>query len=135
MATYLADTSAWHWSGRVGDHWSDLLESDELTVCTPVALELLSSARGHSDYRNLARDLQGLVWVASDAETDTLARQTQAALAARSRHRGATPIDIQVAAHAARNDLVLLHYDRHFDLIARTTGQAAEWLARRGSLE
>ena len=30
---------------------------------------------------------------------------------------------------------VLLHYDRHFDLIARVTGQPTEWLARRGSLD
>ena len=29
----------------------------------------------------------------------------------------------------------LLHYDRHFDLIAESTGQPAEWLARRGSLD
>jgi hypothetical protein len=40
-----------------------------------------------------------------------------------------------VAAVAEANDAVLLHYDRHFDLIARVTGQPAEWLARRGSLD
>jgi len=39
-----------------------------------------------------------------------------------------------VAAVAEAHDAILLHYDRHFDLIARVTGQPAEWLARRGSL-
>jgi hypothetical protein len=29
----------------------------------------------------------------------------------------------------------LLHYDRHLDVIARTTGQPAQWLAKRGSLD
>jgi hypothetical protein len=30
---------------------------------------------------------------------------------------------------------ILLHYDRHFDAIARVTGQPGEWIARRGSLD
>ena len=38
-------------------------------------------------------------------------------------------------AMAEVNDAILLHYDRHLDLIADTTGQPVEWLARRGSLE
>jgi hypothetical protein len=29
----------------------------------------------------------------------------------------------------------LLHYNRHFDVIVRATGQPAQWLARRGSLD
>jgi hypothetical protein len=40
-----------------------------------------------------------------------------------------------IAAIAEANDVVLLHYDRHFETISRATGQAAEWLARRGSLD
>lgn len=40
-----------------------------------------------------------------------------------------------IAAVAEVNDATLLHYDRHFDTIARVTGQPMEWLARRGSLD
>jgi hypothetical protein len=32
-------------------------------------------------------------------------------------------------------DSSVLHYDRHFDLIADVTRQPVEWLARRGSLD
>ena len=66
---------------------------------------------------------------------ETLAARTQAALAERSQHRGPSPLDLLIAAVAEANAAVLLHYDRHFDLIARVTGQPTEWLARRGSLD
>jgi predicted nucleic acid-binding protein len=48
---------------------------------------------------------------------------------------GPRTIDLLVDAIAEVNDAILLHYDRHFDLIADTTGQPVEWLARRGSLD
>jgi len=111
-----------------------LLEEDDIATCTPVALELLFSARGRADYRELAGDLGGLTWITSDAASEATARRTQAALAERSQHRGATPIDILIAALAEANGLVLLHYDRHFEAIARATRQPMEWLARRGTL-
>ena len=44
-------------------------------------------------------------------------------------------MDLLIAATAKVHGAVLLHYDRHFDLIARVTGQPTEWLARRGSLD
>jgi hypothetical protein len=44
-------------------------------------------------------------------------------------------VDLLVAATAARYGAVLLHYDRHFDAIARVTGQPTEWLARRGTFD
>jgi hypothetical protein len=31
--------------------------------------------------------------------------------------------------------VTLLHYDRHFELIASATGLRTEWLARRGTLD
>lgn len=134
MARYLADTSAWHWSGRVAERWEALLESDELAVCSPVALELLYSARGPADYRALAADIAMLPWLPLDERAEAAAGRAQAALAERSRHLGPTPVDLLIAAVAEVNDVVLLHYDRHFDLIARATGQESEWLAPRGAL-
>ena len=44
-------------------------------------------------------------------------------------------MDLLIAAIAETRGAVVLHYDRHFDTIARVTGQPMEWLARRGSLD
>jgi predicted nucleic acid-binding protein len=131
----LADTSAWHRSTRAAELWTDLLETGLLAICTPVALELLSSARSRGAYHELARDLAYLPTLQLDRRAETIAVRTQAALAARGQHRGATPIDLLIAAVAETHDAILLHYDRHFDAIARVTGQPTEWLARRGSLD
>ncbi|MGH3038794.1 MAG: PIN domain-containing protein [Gaiellaceae bacterium] len=135
MALFLADTSAWHRSGQVEARWASLLDSESLALCAPVTLELLYSARGPADYRALAETLGYLPTLRLDARAEALAARTQAALAERSQHRGPSPLDLLVAGVAEANDAVLLHYDRHFDLIARATGQPAEWLARRGSLD
>ena len=70
-----------------------------------------------------------------DPRVELAAARSQAALAARSQHRSATPIDVLVAAVAEAHGATLLHYDRHFDAIARVTGQPTEWIARRGTLD
>ena len=135
MAPFLADTSAWNRSRLVSDRWSAMIEANELVLCTPVQLELLYSARSGSDYTQYARDLGRFPHLGLDAQAEGTARRTQAALASRGRHRGPKPIDVLIAAIAEVHGVTLLHYDRHFDLIARVTGQPAEWLARRGSLD
>jgi len=132
---YLADTSAWHRSGRVADRWEPLLEADEISLCTPVRLELLLSARGRADYRGLSSDLAQVRHLPLDGRCERAAARIQAALAERSQHRGPTPVDLLIAAVAEVNGATLLHYDRHFDAIARVSGQPMEWLARRGSLD
>lgn len=138
MARYLADTSAWTRSqatSTIAARWAALVELDEIAMCPPVRLELLYSSRGPADYRIRAAELDGLEQLAllgGDAERALVA---QGLLAARSQHRGPTPVDLVVAAIAERAGLTVLHYDRHFDAIARVTGQTAEWLARRGSLD
>jgi predicted nucleic acid-binding protein len=131
----LADTSAWHRSARAGERWVELLETGVLAICTPVALELLFSARSRAGYDQLASDLAYLPTLPFDRRAESIAASTQTALAERSQHRGATPIDLLIAAVAEVHGAILLHYDRHFDAIARVTGQPMEWLARRGSLD
>jgi len=133
LALYLADTSAWHRSGRAFDRWLELV--DDLALCTPVRLELFVSARGPGDYRTVSDNLLGFRHLSMGESAERVATQTQALLAQRSQHRGPTPIDLLIAAIAEVNGATLLHYDRHFDTIARVTGQPMEWLARRGSLD
>jgi predicted nucleic acid-binding protein len=131
----LADTSAWHRSARAEERWLELLETGLLAICTPVALELLFFARSRSGYDQLASELAQLPTLALDERAETLAASTQATLAERGQHRGPTPIDLLIAAVAEVHGASVIHYDRHFDAIARVTGQPMEWLGRRGSLD
>jgi predicted nucleic acid-binding protein len=135
VSGYLADTSAWHRSGRVSDWWSELLEADAIALCTPVRLELLYSARNATDHRTLDVHLRRFRHLAIDPRVEEAAVRGQAALASEGQHRGPKPADLLIAAVAEVHDVTLLHYDRHFDLIAWATGQRTEWVARRGTLD
>ena len=138
MALYLADTSAWHRSGRdptVREWWSDRLLRGELAVCSPVRLVLLYSARGRDDYESLRDDLAGLPQLPMDAAAARRAEDVQGLLAVRSQHRGPSPFDLYISAVAELNGATLLHYDRHFDAVGRVTGQSMQWLAPRGTLD
>jgi predicted nucleic acid-binding protein len=135
---YLADTSAWRRSRAnesIAVRWARLLAGRNLAVCAPLQLELLYSARGPADYLALRAELNALVRLPATPNAEACALRTQNALAGKSQHRGPKPMDLLIAAIAEVHGAVLLHYDRHFDLIARVTGQPAEWLARRGSLD
>lgn len=135
MPFYLADTSAWHRHEQVAGRWSSLVDEDELALCTPVALELLYSARDRADFERIALGLEGFPTLTLDWRSESLARRTQARLVRRGQHRGPTPADLLIAAIAEAHDATLLHYDKHFEAIARVTGQPAEWLAAPGALD
>ena len=138
MPRYLADTSAWTRSQATtatAERWATLIELDEIATCPPIRLELLYSARGRSDFQARSAELDGLPQVSLQGRDAEQAAAAQSLLAARSQHRGPKPIDLLVAAIAERHGLTLLHYGRHFENIARLTGQPTEWLARRGSLD
>lgn len=133
MPIYLADTSAWHWSGRVAARWADLLGSNEIATASPIVLELLYSARGKREYEELSFQLGRLPLLELNEQVSAAALDAQSSLAARGDHR-LPAVDFLVAALAKVNNATLLHYDRHFDAIRRATNQPMEWLARRGSL-
>lgn len=135
MPHYLADTSAWNRSTATSDRWAELLGGDRLAICAPVRLELLYSARSRGEYTGLRGDLAALPELPLDAHAIALAERAQAALAATSQHRGPKVVDLLVAGVAEAAGAILLHYDRHFDAIARVTGQPTEWLARRGTID
>ena len=117
------------------ERWTELTLRDELALCAPVRLELLYSVRRSRDYPALRADLLAYRDLPLDGWTTDFAEIIQARLSLGSAHRGPTAVDLLVAATAARHDVVLLHYDRHFDAIALVTGQPAEWIAPRGSLD
>lgn len=135
---FLVDTSAWNRSTATADlktHWMSVVASERVALCPPVKLELLFSARGRADYEALADELEGLPSLDLGRQAVRRAEQVQAMLAGKSQHRGPNPVDLYVAAIAELNDTTLVHYDRHFDAIARITGQQTEWIAPRGTLD
>ena len=135
MPLYLADTSAWNRSTATSERWAELLGADQLAICAPVRLELLYSARTRAEYATLRDELASLPELSLDGRAIALAERTQVALAANSQHRGPKVIDLLVAGVAEASSAILLHYDKHFDAIARVTSQPTQWLARRGSLD
>jgi len=135
VASYLADTSAWNRSTSVADRWAELLEANDVAICTPVRLELLYSARGRREFKALGEDLARLPYLSLDRHVAGLAERSQIALAETSQHRGPKPTDLLIAAIAEASGVKVLHYNRHFDAIARVTGQPTEWLAHPGSLD
>lgn len=135
---YLPDTSAWNRSNATtaaAERWADLLLGGDLAICPPVELELLYSARGSADYRALRDELAGLPRLELTPESVWRATEVQGLLAERSQHRGPTPTDLLISSIAEQNDATVLHYDRHFDVIAKVTGQGVEWLQQRGSID
>jgi predicted nucleic acid-binding protein len=131
----LADTSAWNRSAAVFDRWSELVARAEVAMSPPVMLEILFSARSARDALGLRNQLASLPQLPLDERAAPAAMATQTALTEKAHHRGPRPMDLLIAAVAEVNGATLLPYARHFDTIARVTGQPMEWLARRGSLD
>ncbi len=72
--------------------------------------------------------------VAMDQKVLDRAVEVQDALATRSQQRGAKIADLLIAAAAEAAGLVVLHYDRDFELIAEVTSQPVEWIVPAGSI-
>ena len=104
-------------------------------LCSPVAFELGYAARSPQDYRALAGRLSAFPPVPTTEADHRRALDVQAALAERSQHRALSLVDALVAATAEARDLVVLHYDSDFELLADITGQAQEWVVPRGSAD
>jgi predicted nucleic acid-binding protein len=138
VARYLADTSAWTRSQstpEISVRWGVLVTLSEIALTPPVRFELLYSARGAADYARTSAELDRLPQLPLTELDVDRAGEVQARLAERGQHRGPRPVDLLIAAVAEAAGTTLLHYDRHFDAIARVTRQPTEWIARRGSLD
>lgn len=134
---YLADTSV---LGRlskpsVAAAFAPMAAAGLVGLCTPVVFELGYAARSPEDYRALADRLTAFPPVPTTDADHRRALEVQAALADRSQHRALSLVDGLVAAAAEARDLVVLHYDSDFELVAEFTGQAHEWVVPRGTAD
>jgi predicted nucleic acid-binding protein len=109
-----------------------LSESDALAICSEIRLEALYSARNFAEYKSLENWFVDFTFIEPSAEVARNALAIQRKLARRGQHR--IPIeDITIAATAQVAGVELLHYDKHFDLIAEVSSLRATWIIPRGS--
>jgi predicted nucleic acid-binding protein len=101
------------------------LAEDELWICDVVRLEVLRGASNPREMAALRAELDEVANAPIDEPVWRRAEDVYARLARLKggRHCGVQPTDVLVAAAAEAQDLVVLHDDAHFDLIAEVTGQ------------
>ena len=133
---YLGDTSALArlTHPAVLPRLAPLLETGLVARCTPTDLEAGYSSTSPSAHCAMRRLRAGWPLVAMDQPVLDRAVEVQDVLAKTSHQRGAKIADLLIAAAAAAAGLVVLHYDRDFDLIAGVTGQPVEWIVSAGSI-
>lgn len=134
--THVADTSVLTRlaSPAVKQTMGSLLGAGALARCVVSDLELGFSARNAGEWDVIQRALRPFATVELQPVDVARARGVQRTLAALGLKGRKVP-DLLIAAAAERADLVLLHYDHDFDLIAEATGQQTEWVVERGSID
>jgi predicted nucleic acid-binding protein len=108
---------------------------DGRVATTGVAmLEALFSAQSAEDYRRQRMMLDSMPRVGVNESVIERALDIQRQMVELGTHRAASVPDLILAATAETNNLVVLHYDGDFDLIANATGQPVEWVVPAGSI-
>jgi len=135
----LADTSAWttkHRSSAVTASFDMAVRGGLVATCEVVRFELLYTARDEHDFVAKREGLAALVNVPITAPVWRRALDVFERFARRAplHHRQMKFPDLVIAAAAELAELPVLHYDRHFELIAEVTGQPLRAIAPLGSL-
>jgi predicted nucleic acid-binding protein len=137
MPGYLADKSALvHLAKRVvATKMNPLIMNGDVATCGIVELEVLYSARSAKDFAEVRTERTLAFPRIPIEEADFVrAEEVMGELAKTGRHRAVSLPDLLVAAVAERAGVVVLHYDKDFDIVASVTGQPVEWVAPKGSL-
>lgn len=134
VADFLIDTSALArvLRGQTTPDWDDRIGAGLVALCDITELEMLYSAQSAPDRQELRDGLSAsFAWCPIPDGIYRRAHVVQEQLTAKGEHRSAGAIDLLVAAVAEESELTLLHYDRDFETIARTTGQPVRMIDLR----
>jgi predicted nucleic acid-binding protein len=137
VARYLADTGA---LARLRHHaviavLGPLIEAGLVATCGVIEFELGWATRTPAEFDQLRTDRDvGYEWLATHDEDWRRALDVQGALWRSGQVRAVGLPDLLVAAVAERERVTVLHYDGDYDLIARVTGQSAQWVVPRGTV-
>lgn len=130
---WLIDKSAYARLGSGPDDqaWADRIDRGLVRITTLTRLELGYSARTAAAWR-AELDVAPLAAMPIQYLTPAIedrAVEVQLLVADRGQHRAPSIPDLMVAATAELAGLIVLHFDKDFDLIREVTGQPVEWLA------
>ncbi len=132
---WLADTSAVVRlaSSPDAELWASRVERGLVRLAAVTRLELGFSARSGAELRReiAAPPLASMPIENLTPRAEDRATAVQLMLAEFGQHRAAAIPDLLVAATAELAGLIVLHLDRHFDMIAELTGQPVEALRVR----
>lgn len=137
MIGYLVDKSALaRWSHvAVAQVLDELLDLGLLFSCDVLDMEVLYSARSVKEYRLVQADRRfAYQYVTTTITAQQQARSWQESLSVRGLHRGPGVIDILLAATAEEHNLIMLHYNADFDVIAAVSQLQTRWVVPRGTL-
>lgn len=135
----LADTSAWsvkHRDRALEAAFDEGIRVGSIATCAAVTIELLRSARDAAEFATTRAGLSQLPNCPIEGREWERATDVMESLAQRGplHHRQVPFADLLIAAAAESAGLPLVHYDRHFELIAEVTGQPVRVIAPLGSL-
>lgn len=112
----------------VEERLAPLLERALVATCGILNLEALFSARNPKEYEAIWMWRNSIMeYVDSGEDCFQRAQEVQRTLAERSAHRVKLP-DLLIAATAEKHNLMLLHFDKEFDLISSITDQEVDWV-------
>jgi predicted nucleic acid-binding protein len=116
--------------------FDDALTEGGIATCRFVVCELLRGARNVSELALLRDGLDALRDLPIRRREWDRAADVMQSLAERGplHHRQVPYPDLVIAAAAEAAEVPVLHYDRHFELIAEITGQPVRAIAPLGSL-
>ncbi|RST07450.1 PIN domain nuclease [Streptomyces sp. WAC07149] len=106
-----------------------------LVLCGAIELEVLYSARGAAEAREIREELRGFDWLATDGEAWDRAMEVQALLIEAGTWKAVSVPDLVIAATAEMHGATVLHYDGDYDMIASVTGQPMQWVVPRGTAD
>lgn len=133
---YLVDFSAlscWqHPRGAVT--LDELSDRGLLAVCAAVELDVVHQARTLQEAQRARSLLRSFDWLPMPDEIWDRAVEVRLRAIQAGTHRPLSLTQLAIAATAEHHNVILLHYDRDFDLIAAITGQPSVWVVAPGTI-